>query len=368
MSFQSGQFGFRVLLWSEAFPADWAERMGKHPAATDLASIGKRTVDRGWTMGGKLLDVDLRPTGASRLVYVAARMAERKVQTALLEAATAKAIQERLAAEGKAFLRKAERAEVRRSVEDALLDEAQVALAAAPLLTEVGKSVAFCGATADAELEALAVLVMGSQLPGFHLAVPERMAELEGVSLRGRTGTAFTQRAPSLFHELRLGCEFLTWLWWATETQGGTLPRPGYGSITAAVEGPLTLADAEAAGAKQVRLDEGTPTASAEAKAALLAGKTLKRARLALAADADHVFGFTLDGEDFSFRATKLPPAETAAADDRLAERYGALLLLWALFGELFRQFLDAWKDEAAWRETTVPQIQEWVQERGGRP
>ncbi len=368
MSFQSCQFGFRVLLWSEAFPADWAERMGKHPAETDLAAIGKRAVDRGWTMGGKLLDVELRPTGAGRLVYVAARRAERKVQPALLEAATAKAIQERLAAEGKAFLRKAERAEVRRSVEDALLDEAQASLASAPLLTEVGKSVAFCGATADAELDALAMLVMGSHLPGFHLAVPERMAALEGVSLLGRAGTVFTPKSQALFHELRLGCEFLTWLWWASETQGGTFPRAGYGAITAAVEGPLTLADAEAAGAKQVRLDDGIPTASAEAKAALLAGKTLKRARLALAADADLVFGFTLDGEDFSFRATKLPPAETAAADDRLAERYGALLLLWALFGELFRQFLDAWKDETAWRETTVPQIQEWVQERGGRP
>lgn len=367
MSFQSGQFGFRVLSLTEAMPADWAERMGKHPAATDLASIGKRSVDRGWSVGGKLLDVDLRPTGAGRLVHVAARRAERKVQAALLEAATAKAIQARLKAEGKAFLKKADRAEVRRSVEDALLDEAQVSLAAAPILAEVGKTVVFCGATTEAELESLAVLVMDSQLPGFHLAVPERLAAVEGFSLRNRTGTAFTPRAPALFHELRLGCEFLTWLWWATETQGGTFPRPGYGAITAAVEGPLTLADAEASGAKQVRLDKGMPTASAEAKAALLAGKVLKRARVLIAADADHVFGFTLDGEDFSFRATKLPPAETLSADDRLVERYEALLLLWALFGELFRQFLEAWKDEAAWKESTVERIREWVQERGGR-
>lgn len=368
MSFQSGQFGFRVLLLTEAFPADWAERMKRKAATMDLAAIGKRTVDMGWTMGGKLLDADLRPVGGGRLVHAAARRAERKVQPALLEAATAKAIQARLAAEGKSFLKQAERSEVRRGVEDALLDEAQVSLSAAPILTEAGQTLAFCGSTVLTELETLATLAMASALPGFHLAEPERLAALEQVSLRGRDGTVFSPASAELFRELRLGCEFLTWLWWATETQGGTFQRKGYGTLTAAVEGPLTLADAEATGAKQVRLAEGMPTASAEAMAALRSGKTLKRARVTLAQDADRVFAFTLDGEDFSFRATKLPASENAlGADDRLAARYAALVLLWSLFVELFRQFLDAWKQEAAWKETVVPGIRAWVKARGSR-
>jgi hypothetical protein len=368
MSFQAGQFGFRVLLLTEGWPADWAERMKKRPAATDLGAIGARAVDRGWTMGGKLLDVELRPSSGN-LVHVAARTAARKVQPALLEAATAAAVKERLAAEGKAFLRRPERMEIRRNVEEALLGEAQVALAAVPVLTEVGASAAFAGATSSNDLETLAVLEMDSRLPGFHLAEPERLAAVEQVSLRDRSGTRFSPETGHLFRELRIGCEFLTWLWWATETQGGTFQRKGYGTITAAVEGPLTLMaeDAEG-GAGQVRLTEGAPTASAEAKAALLAGKTLRRARILLATDADHVFAFTLDGMDFSFRATKLPVAEgLLSAEDRLAARYADLRLLWTLFGELFRAFLDAWQNERAWNDTLVPEIREWVRERRGK-
>lgn len=367
MSFQNGSFGFRVLMLSEAWPADWAERMGKQLAATDLKSIGKRAVDRGWTMGDNLLDVDLRPAAATGLVHVAARTAMRKVQPALLAAATAKAIRERLAAEGKAYLKVKVRNEIRMEIEDALLEEAPAALAAVSLLTEVGAKLAFAGATTTAEAEALAVMEMGTKLPGFFYAFPDQLARQQGVEIGHRNGTIFAPESKELFCELRIGCEFLTWLWWAAEAQGGIFQRKGFGAVTAAVEGPLTLAEAAGGGSMRVRLTDGLPTASVEAKAALRAGKILTRARVMLAKNADRVFGFTLDGEDFTFRATKLPAGEAMVAEARLEERYAALREMWALFVDLYLTFLDAWKDAERWQETVVPDIREWVGERAGR-
>ncbi len=220
---------------------------------------------------------------------------------------------------------------------------------------------AFSGATTTSEAEALAVMELGTKLPGFFYAFPDVLARKHGIETNRRNGSIFSPDSRELFSELRIGCEFLTWLWWASETQGGIFQRKGFGAVTAMVEGPLTLAEAVSSGTMRVRLTDGLPTTSVEAKAALRSGKTLTRAKVLLAKNSERVFSFTLDGDDFTFRATKLPAGEAMGAMDRLKERYEALRELWTLFVDLYLTFLDAWKDELNWRERVVPEISAWV-------
>lgn len=118
-------------------------------------------------------------------------------------------------------------------------------------------------------------------------------------------------------------------------------------------------------GAHQVDCRSGEPRVSVEAKAALLAGKKLARAKIAIARG-DDVWSATLLAGDFIFRGLKLPQTEQLDPVSRFQDRMRLIEEFSIAFNYLFSQFLLARSDGARWAET-VKDMRKWTAGRYSR-
>ncbi len=132
----------------------------------------------------------------------------------------------------------------------------------------------------------------------------------------------------------QLGSEFLTWLWYLTETSGCTLALDAE-QLELMMDAELVLEN----DAKEIDiLRHGHPSVSGEATAALLSGKKAVRAKLCLA-KGQEVWVFTLDRR-LQLRAVRLPRGEADHPLDIFQEQMQALEELSAAVDELYRTFL----------------------------
>jgi hypothetical protein len=79
-----------------------------------------------------------------------------------------------------------------------------------------------------------------------------------------------------------LGEEFLTWLWFRWETEGGEFTLPGGRVVGVALDDFLSFA-AQSDDETEQTLRRGLPTRTAEARTALRQGNRLRKARLLVA-------------------------------------------------------------------------------------
>ncbi len=186
-----------------------------------------------------------------------------------------------------------------------------------------------------------------------------------------------------------LGRDFLTWLWFRCESEGGEFDlggRDGGGQTAVMVEDALALVSVDEDGSVMT-LRKGSPTARPEAASALAAGMTLKKARI-FVARGPREWQFTLDGETLDLGGLKTPEiedkAETPAGDEtapevsdeekvekkKKAKENDALddvaeKLLQAeeardVVEGLYKQFLGM-RLAKEWDKTELPRMKEWV-------
>ncbi len=142
-----------------------------------------------------------------------------------------------------------------------------------------------------------------------------------------------------------LGEEFLTWLWYRIETDGGEFNLGKDGDNDSIVG--LVLDDFIAFAAKdddetQQTLRHGLPSRSAEAATALRNGRRLTRAKFTLAQD-DDMWSFTLDGPSMALLSVKLPEDDEDASspEERNGDRMQNFMGLKSLINGLYRLFLQ---------------------------
>jgi hypothetical protein len=141
-----------------------------------------------------------------------------------------------------------------------------------------------------------------------------------------------------------LGQEFVTWLWFRWETDGGEFQLPGGRVVGVAIDDLLTFAAPSDDDTEQT-LRHGLPTRTAEARTALRQGRRLRRARVILA-EGQRQWTVTLDGASLNLSGTRLPDdAEEVESDaDRNADRAANWLhmheILLALYGLFLRERL----------------------------
>jgi hypothetical protein len=129
------------------------------------------------------------------------------------------------------------------------------------------------------------------------------------------------------------------------------------------IEGPLVLVSSdEGAGAGESVIRKGLPTQSAEAKAALMVGKKLKRAKLILARNAGEEWSVTVDA-DFVFRGLKMPEGEAMDPEGIFEERMTNLFIFQTMFFNLYKRFLDEMSDGKKAREYQA-NAKKWVANR----
>lgn len=158
-----------------------------------------------------------------------------------------------------------------------------------------------------------------------------------------------------------LAQEFLTWLWFRCEVEGGEFDLDG-GGVGIVVEDALQLASWEEEGTKTT-LRGGTPTTRPEAASALGKGLMLRKAKLTLARG-EREWRFTLDGETLDCLSIKVPEPpegeEPEEGADPLAEKLALGEELRAIVDALYRSFL-ALRLTADWAKIELPRMGSWV-------
>jgi hypothetical protein len=157
-----------------------------------------------------------------------------------------------------------------------------------------------------------------------------------------------------------LGQELLIWLWFKTELFEGDVSR-GDQTVEAWLDTQLVL---ESASDKRERttLRGMAPSASPEAKLALMRGKLPVSARISMMFDGRD-YSFVFDARAFAFANVKLPEVLVEEEDDRFGERMGLLEGLFNQWQELYTEFL-ALRLSPLWSSDLVPALVNWAKGR----
>jgi hypothetical protein len=135
-----------------------------------------------------------------------------------------------------------------------------------------------------------------------------------------------------------IGREFLTWLWFVTESQNHLLNIKPYGEIRLFVDDKLVLVS-QGGSAVENTLKGGSPAFATEAKISLQSGKLVQEARFVLQKE-DKFWSWTIRADDLSFRALKLPAMQEPDPSSHLAERIRSTQLLVNIVQSLFSEFM----------------------------
>jgi len=163
-----------------------------------------------------------------------------------------------------------------------------------------------------------------------------------------------------------LGQEFLTWLWYSSESRGGMVELPELGDIVVVFEKHLLLEYGEGDSFEKL-ICQGLQAELNEARTGLKMGKKLEQARILLGRG-DYEWSLTVKGSVFDFKSVKTPKTmasseegdDPAAVEGRILEKVGFYEEALHLLDEMFRKFLqlrisDKWPKE-------LEDIQNWVQ------
>ena len=367
MPFESGSVSFRMLELPRAFPQNFAEKFAAHRAGPlDAVGAGEQ---RGWVTGRHLLDSKITEESALHAGWVrlALRQAERKVPAALLKAECRMEELATMSAEGKAYLKAKQRAEIRQSVMERLLPNMPPQLKAIPFVYLPGAAHLYVTALPESQLDVFNAALLATLGFNGSAATPEALgAALKKVDLRDVAGTSFSPEMEGEAMEAAPGREFLTWLWFKSETQNGKVALGSGADLGVLLEGPLTFTH-EGNGAHAAVLKKGMPESSIEAKTCLLSGKKLKEAKITFALDEQNAWSFGFEADEFLIRGLKLPQGEGQLdAISRFQERMIFLEQWREIFLDLFGAFLRARTDGKKWKGATA-EIREWIQGRPGR-
>lgn len=179
-----------------------------------------------------------------------------------------------------------------------------------------------------------------------------------------------------------LGREFLTWLWFRCETDGGTFnlapEKPASGKKKTKSEQEeeafqsevgvvfndyvALISDGEEKETSIMR--KGSAHRSAEARTALLVGKLVDAAKLEIARG-DRSWKATIAGETLDIRSAKFPEPEEGEPEERTLERLSAMQELGEIMDGLYGLFLSV-RTRRAWDDAEVPAMQKWIRKRAG--
>jgi recombination associated protein RdgC len=155
-----------------------------------------------------------------------------------------------------------------------------------------------------------------------------------------------------------VGEEFLTWLWYLSETAREPVAIPKIGGCQIAMGQEIILGD-ESGDAQTVVLRGDMPSASAEARQALASGKRLRRARLYLTIEGVQ-WGCTIVGATLALSGLRVPSAAGADFETHCLARLEATERAARAINWLFEQFLERRLEAKRW-ETELRDIAKWA-------
>ena len=364
MGFGSGSVTCRMFYVPNGLPHDAVERFAEH-AAPPIETLGRGRIS-GWVTSRHLLDRNITPESAAVAGYLFLYLmqAERKIPPALLRAECRMAELAEMQARDVEFLRRAERTEIKKAVVERLLPDMPPALRGSALVYDPQDRIGYASATSDKQLDVLTHTFQRTTGVPLIPMDPETVAmHRTGVPVRDLDPTCFVPEFEYAGQPGTIGQDFLTWLWYVSEERfaGRAVALDGVGSFGFLLEGPLTF-EFEGQGAHETTLRKGAPMVSYEARAALMAGKKLRRANLA-AATGEAMWSATFDADTFTFRGLKLPKGEALDPVSRFQDRMLSLRTFREAVLTLYEQFLKERTNRSNW-ESLCKTIFQWVENR----
>lgn len=161
------------------------------------------------------------------------------------------------------------------------------------------------------------------------------------------------------------GRDFLTWLWYFSESKEGKLFVIDKGApVQLTLDGPLLMTAAfEGNGSGETQIKKGLPTQSLEVKSALQVGKKLKKAKIMLAKEEAWTFSF--DADKFSFAGIVLPEGEQMDSNGRFDDRMERLYVLVTIFETYFEKYANVMLNEIE-RKKLEKAMDTWIETRVG--
>lgn len=161
-----------------------------------------------------------------------------------------------------------------------------------------------------------------------------------------------------------LGEEFLTWLWYQSDTAPGSFKTRDGSQFGVNMEQRIVVQGGQGQ-SKETATVSGSTSPLREARFGLGTGKKVTRALIRLEKD-DMIFQFTLKAEDFSLNGLKTPKLEAGDKNDEpdaiFLEKIFLMETCLSLFDSLYATFLElrlssAWdgevKNMGAWLSRT---------------
>ena len=279
MPFDRGGVTVTTFKLNAPWPEDAVELFSANRAGT-LDSV-KDDVQVGWTTGRCLLDSNLDENSviAGSCWYLNLRKAERKIPSSLLNAICKREELVYMRANELDFVPSKVKKEIKAEAIEQYLMKMPPAISATPMVYDPAAKLLYLGTASTKQIEDFigffyqTLTVEPLQItPGTLLN--DEFGKLEtDLPILSLTDSECTDMTP--------GRDFLTYLWYLSETGAVTIEHPQYGEFDILVEGPLVFAASDmAAGSGETAVKKGDlPQQSAEAKAALAVGKKLKKAK-----------------------------------------------------------------------------------------
>ena len=359
MAFDQGAVNFRLFYMQNTLKPEIVEQFAEH-AAPPISTLNRDPIS-GWVTGKHLLDRQISDEKCVFGPYLHTMLmkAERKVPEALLKAHCMLEEEVELRARGIEFLPRKVRSEVKQRVIDNLLPGMPPTLTGIPSVIDFSQNLLIAGAMSDKQIDAFSPYFKETTDTQPILVTPETAAlkrkqiNYNDISLSSFSPDESIEPPVSSTP----GMDFLTWLWFDWEKNGGIHKNEKGEEFGYMLEGPLTFYR-EGEGAHEALLRKGTPLNSREAMTALYCGKKLKKVKFTLAHQ-EKVYSAAVDAE-FAFRTMKLPKIEQMESSGIFPERMRLIEIFLDDWFALFDKFLDLRSNPTAW-DNTVNAMRSWI-------
>ena len=136
-----------------------------------------------------------------------------------------------------------------------------------------------------------------------------------------------------------LGREFLTWLWFYTDKNGGEIEIEGLGVFHLNIDDRIKLSSSGGCAHEQA-LKGGTPASAEEAFVALRSGKMVQEAKFLLK-EGERQWMWTMRADDLSPRQLKLPAIADPDPQHYMTQRIRLTQEVVEVIQSLFRRYLN---------------------------
>jgi hypothetical protein len=359
MGFESGNVSFRLFYLTQQYTSSIVEEFARR-LAPPIETLDRDPIS-GWVGPRHLFDRDISDEKcvAGPFLSVQLLKAEKKIPASLLRAYQKLEEDIEMKARGVENLSRKAKAEVKARVIAMLQPKMPPTLQSIPTVLDFRNDLLIAGALNDQQIDAF-VLYAKETLDSMPILLTAETAAMrrKQVNAKDLDPVMFTPDDtidPPI--EGTLGMDFMTWLWFAWEKEGGVYHLPDGREFGITLEGPVTFFR-EGQGAHEVALRKGLPLNSREAGTALVCGKKLKRAKVTLA-HASASYSANMDS-DFAFRGLKLPKGEQVEDTGKIEERMMFIEFFWSAWLHLFDTFLDLRTDPRKWQKT-LANMRDWV-------